>query len=186
MIARCSKAIKGQSMSSNKAAEMENPEIVETQEIPDRWMQRRFLLAAGVLMVLLIVGAVGAYTWFALYGPCTVNTVEAASAVLFDQLILFDAIYESISSRAPVALIGPMTQMQQILIDTQKLVVPACLQPAQNELISAMESLIRGLLAIMESEPEATFAKLMEKSQKHLDNFTAELEFVNKCAPFCP
>ena len=173
-------------MSSNKAAEMENPEIVETQEIPDRWMQRRFVLAAGVLMVLLIVGAVGAYTWFALYGPCTVNTVEAASAVLFDQLILFDATYQSISSRAPVALIGPMTQMQQILIDTQKLVVPACLQPAQNELISAMESLIRGLLAIMESEPEATFAKLMEKSQKHLDNFTAELEFVNKCAPFCP
>ena len=175
-----------QSMSSNKAAEMENPEIVETQEIPDGWTQRRFLLAAGVLMVLLIVGAVGAYTWFALYGPCTVNTVEAASAVLFDQLILFDAIYQSIPSRAPLALIGPMTQMQQILIDTQKLVVPACLQPAQNELISAMESLIRGLLAIMESEPEATFAKLMEKSQKHLDNFTAELEFVNKCAPFCP
>lgn len=173
-------------MTSNKAAEMENPETVETQEVPDRWRQRRFLLAAGVLMVLLIVGAVGVYTWFALYGPCTVNTVEAASAVLFDQLILFDAIYRSIPSRAPVGLIGPMTQMQQILIDTQGLVVPACLQPAQNELISAMESSMRALLAIMESEPEATFAKLMEKSQKHLDSFTAELEFVNKCAPFCP
>lgn len=173
-------------MPYEKAAEMENPQSFETQEIPDRWRQRRFLLTAGVLTVLLIVGAVSVYTWFALYGPCTVNTVEAASAVLFDQMILFDAIYQSIPSRAPVELFGPMTQMQQILIDTQKLVVPACLQPAHNELISAMESLLRALLAIMESEPEATFAKLMEKSQKHLDNFTAELGFVNKCAPFCP
>ena len=163
---------------------MENSQSSETQRFPERW--RRFLLAAGVLVVLLIVGAVGAYTWFAFYGPCTVNTVQTASTALLDQLYRFDAMYQSIPSQAPVVLIGPVTQMQQILMDTKEVVVPACLQIARNELITAMETLIRALLAVMASESEATVTDLTEKSTRHLDNFTNELELVNKCAPFCP
>lgn len=163
---------------------MENSHPIETQHLSDRWM--RFLLAAGILMVLLIVAAVSAYTWFALYGPCKVNTVQAASTALNDQLKLFDAMYTSIPSLAPVALIGPVTQMQQILMDTKEVVVPACLQVARNELITAMETVIRALLAVMESKPEATITDLLDKSTTHRDNFTAELEFVNKCTPFCP
>ena len=163
---------------------MENPQSFETQELPDR--SRRFLLAAGVLMMLLIVAAVGGYTWIALFGPCTVNTVQTASNALLDQLQLFDAMYRSIPSLTPVALFDPMTQLQQILIDTQAVVVPACLQIAQDELVTAMETLIRALLAVMESKPEATVTGLFEKSTAHLDNFSAELKWIDKCAPFCP
>lgn len=156
----------------------------ETQQFPERW--RRFLLAAGVLMVLLIVVAVSTYTWFALYGPCQVNTVQTASTALMDQLLLFDSIYQSIPSLAPIAIIGPITQMQEILMETKEVVVPACMQVARNELIFAMEGLIRVLLAVMESKPEGTRTRLMEESTTHLNNFTAELEFVKRCAPFCP
>lgn len=156
----------------------------EAQHFSERSM--RFLLPAGVVMVLLIVAAVSAYTWFALYGPCTVNTVEAASTALTDQMNLFDAMYKSIPSLTPVALIGPVTQMQQILMDTKEVVVPGCLQVARNELISAMETVIRALLAVMASESETTITGLLENSTTHLDNFTAELELINKCAPFCP
>ena len=163
---------------------MGNSHPFETQHFSERSM--RFLLAAGVLMVLLIVAAVSAYTWFALYGPCTVDTVQAASTALTDQLNLFDAMYQSIPSLTPVALIGPVTQMQQTLMDTKEVVVPGCLQLARNELITAMETLIRAHLAVMASEPEATVTRLLEKSTTHLDNFTAELELINKCAPFCP
>ncbi|MCI0552040.1 MAG: hypothetical protein L0287_13890 [Anaerolineae bacterium] len=163
---------------------MDNTHPIETQDSPDRWS--RFLLAAGVVMVLLIVAAVSAYSWFAVSGPCTVNTVQAASTSLIDQLNLFDSLYQSIPARTPIAIIGPVTEMQQILMDTKEVVVPACLQLARNELITAMETLIRALLAIMESKPEATVTGLVEKSTTHLDNFTAELELINKCAPFCP
>jgi hypothetical protein len=76
--------------------------------------------------------------------------------------------------------------MQQILMETKEVMVPACLQVARNELITVMETIIRALLAIMASEPESTVTGLLEKSTTHRDNFTAELEFVNKCAPFCP
>jgi hypothetical protein len=137
-------------------------------------------------MAILIVAAVSGYTWVALFGPCTVNTVETSSTVLLDQLHRFDAMYQSTPSLNPVELFDPMTQMQQILIDTKKVIVPACLQIAQDELIIAMESIIRALLAVMESKPESTSTGFLEKSNTHRDNFTAELEWINKCAPFCP
>ena len=163
---------------------MEDSSPSETQPIPDRWT--RLLWAGGVVMLLLIVAAVSGYTWVALYGPCTVNAVQTASNVLLDKLQLFDAIYQSIPSLTPIELFDPMTELQRILIDTQKVVVPACLQIAQNELIIGMETLVRALLAVMESKPEATAAALFEKSTTHLDNFRAELEWIDKCAPFCP
>src|SRR5262245_11591644 len=141
---------------------MENSDPLEEQHFPEKW--RRFLWAAGVLMVLLIVAAVGIYIWFALYGPCTANTVERASAALTERLTQFDAIYQSISSLTPVAIIGPITQMEQILMDTKEVAVPACLQVARNELITAMEGLIRALLAVMESKSEATVTNLLEES----------------------
>jgi len=163
---------------------MENSDTVEAQQFPERW--RRFLLVAGALTVLLVVAAVSTYTWFALYGPCTLKTVETASAALTDHLNQFDALYQSIPSLTPIAIIGPITQMQQILKDTKEVAVPACMQVARNELITAMEGLIRVLLAVMESKPESTVTHLMEESTTHLDNYTAELDFVNKCAPVCP
>ena len=163
---------------------MEDSQPSEPTPVSDRWS--RLLWAGGVVMLLLIVAAVSGYTWIALYGPCSVNTVETASDALLNQLQLFDAAYQSTSSLNAVELFGPMTQLQQILIDTEKVVVPACLRAAQIELITAMKTLIRAILTVMESKPEATATELFEKSSKHLDNFAAELEWINKCSPFCP
>ena len=170
-------------MNVKKADEMEDSEPIEAQHFPERW--RRFLLVAGVLMVLLVVAGASIYTWFALYGPCTANEVETASAALTYQLELFDAMYQSITSLTPIAIIGPITQMQQILMDTKEVVVPACLQVARNELITAMEGLIRTLLAVMESKSEATITRLMKESTKHLDKFNEQVDLINKCTPLC-
>jgi hypothetical protein len=163
---------------------MEASQPPEPQPVPDRWT--RLLWAGGAIMLLLILAAVSGYTWFALSGPCTVSTVETASNAMLDQLQLFDVIYQSTPSLTPVELFNPMTQLQQILIDTKKVVVPVCLLIAQNELITGMETLMRALLAVMESKPEATAAGLYEKSTAHFDNFKAELKWIDKCAPFCP
>ena len=163
---------------------MESSQPPELPPVPDRWT--RLLWAGGAVMLLLILAAVSGYTWFALYGPCTVNTVETASNAMLDQLQRFDAIYQSTPSLTALELFDPMTELQQILIDTKKVVVPVCLLIAQNELIIGMETLMRALLAVMESKPEATAAGLYEKSTAHFDNFKAELKWIDKCAPFCP
>lgn len=163
---------------------MEFSQPSEPKPVSDRWT--RLLWAGGAVLLLLILAAVSGYTWFALYGPCTVNTVETASNAMLDQLELFDAIYQSIPSLTPLELFEPMTQLQRILIDTKKVVVPACLLIAQNELIIGMETLMRALLAIMESKPEAASTGLFKESTAHIDNFKAELKWIDKCAPFCP
>jgi hypothetical protein len=59
------------------------------------------------------------------------------------------------------------------------------MQIARNELITSMESAIRAFLAVMNGETDQTIQDLLEDSRAHLENFAAELESVNKCAPFC-
>ena len=75
--------------------------------------------------------------------------------------------------------------MQQTLMETKEIAVPACLQVARNELITAMEGLIRALLAVMESKSDATVTHLMKESTKHLNNFNDQVDLINKCTPLC-
>ena len=162
---------------------MENPSPIETQ--PSAWRSSRLLLLVGIPMLILIVAAVSIYTWFYLYGPCGVNQVQTASTALLQQMNEFAAAYQSAPSLLPVALIGPVTQMQQTLMNTREVKVPGCLQTARNELLSSMESAIRAMLAIMESKPDATVTGLMDDSTTSLDNFMTEIEAVDRCAPLC-
>jgi len=162
---------------------MENPLPPEEQPVPEK--RGRFLLLAGAVLGVMIVGALGVYAWYAVYGPCTRGAVNTASKALFEQVGAFEQAYQAASSANAVGLMGPMTSMQQILWDTREVEVPACMQPARNELITSMESAIRAFLATMNGETEATIQGLIQDSQTHLENFAAELESVNKCAPFC-
>jgi len=48
-----------------------------------------------------------------------------------------------------------------------------------------MDTVIRAFQAFGELEAETTIRGLKNQSETHYDNFTTELEAVNKCAPFC-
>ena len=162
---------------------MENPSLPEAQPLPERrW---RFWVVAGAVLGVMVVAALGVYAWFAVYGPCTRGTVDTASTALFEQVATFEQAYQAAASANAVGLMGPLTNMQQTLWDTREVMVPACMQAARNELITSMESAIRAFLATMNGETEATIQGLIQDSQTHLENFAAELESVNKCAPFC-
>lgn len=162
---------------------MENPPPLEAQPAPMK--PRRFPIVLGAVLVILLVAAVGVYTWFALYGPCSRENVKTAATALFKQASAFEQAFQSIASTAPIGLIGPVTQMEQTLLDTRGVAVPACMQVAKNELATSMESEIRAFLAIMNQEPEKHVKDLMQDSRTHIENFANEIEAVNKCAPFC-
>ena len=147
---------------------------------------RRFPMAGFVVIIaLLIVGAVGLYTWYYLYSPCGVNNVKEASSRLTDQATAYDLAFQATRGVSAPMLMGPITQMEQVLIDTREVAVPACMQTAKIELVTAMEDTIRAFLAYLEQKPEATVQELMEESTAHLESFSAELEAINKCAPLC-
>ena len=163
---------------------MENPSLPEAQPLPEtRW---RFWVVAGAVLGVMVVAALGVYAWYAVYGPCTRGTVDTASTALFEQVATFEQAYQAAVSANAIGLMGPLTKMQQALWDTREVMVPACMQAARNELITSMESAIRAFLAVMNGEKDETVQDLLQESRVHLENFAAELESVNQCAPFCP
>jgi len=143
---------------------------------------KRTLLKRGVM----VIAALGVYAWYAVYGPCTRGTVDTASTALFEQVASFEQAYQAAASANATGLMGPLTKMQQALWDTREVRVPACMQGARNELLTSMESAIRAFLAVMNGEKDEKVQDLLQDSRVHLENFAAELESVNQCAPFCP
>lgn len=145
----------------------------------------RFLWAASVLLILLIVAAVSTYAWYSVFRPCKVETVQKVSTRLVTQLKLYDEAYQFATSASPTALVRPVNTLQQILLDTQELSVPACMQTAKSELVNYMGTVIRAFLAYGAEETNAAVRDLIDQSNADYGNFNAELDEVNECAPFC-
>jgi hypothetical protein len=150
-------------------------------------MQRsnRLLQAVSALFILLIVATVSTYAWYSIFRPCKVETVQKVSTRLVTQLKLYDEAYQFATSASPTALVRPVNILQQILMDTQELNVPACMQAAKNELVNYMGTVIRAFLAYGAGETNATVSDLIDQSNVYYGNFNAELDAVNECAPFC-
>ena len=147
-----------------------------------RRKSRRFLLPA---MVLTIVAAAGMYVWYFVYRPCDVDVVERASTRLVTQLKWYDQAYQFAASASPTALVRPINTLQQILMDTQQITVPACMQTAKNELVNYMGTVIRAFLAYGAGEANAAVRDLIDQSAAYYGNFSTELDAVKECAPFC-
>ena len=145
----------------------------------------RFLRAATALIVLLIVAAAGMYTWYSVYRPCKVDAVEQASTRLITQLNFYDRVYQVTTNASRTSLVRPVAALQQIVMDTQQITVPVCMQTAKNELVNYMGTVIRAFLAYGAGEPNAAVQELINQSDAHYSNFSTELEAVKECAPFC-
>ena len=162
---------------------MDNPSHLETQEPVQK--SRRFLLPASVLITLLIIAAAGRYIWINVYNPCQVDAVQDASALLTSQLKRYEDLFQATTGVSKNSVVLPVTMLQQIVMDTNDVTVPACMQPAKNELINYMQMVIRAFHAFGAGEPDAAVRELIAQSNTHYVNFTTELDAVNKCAPFC-
>lgn len=146
---------------------------------------QRFAWLAGALVALLLAAAAGTYTWFYGFNACEVGDVETASDFLVIQLKQYDDVYASAASGTRTSLTYPITVMQQILVDTQQVDVPACMQTARTELIGYMGTAIRALQAFVAGEADHTIRELVARSNAHYDNFYSEMDAANECAPYC-
>jgi hypothetical protein len=146
---------------------------------------QRFAWAVGAVFVLLVLLAVGTYTWYSLQRSCDVNAVKDASERLVRQRNRYDHSYQFATSVAQNAVVRPVADLQQILMDTQEVQVPGCMQTAKEELIDYMGIVIRAFLAYGAQEADTTVRDLLDQSNAHYDKFNSELKEVNQCAPFC-
>jgi len=162
---------------------MDNPAQLESQDSMQK--PRRFPWLASALIVLLIVAAVGTYTWYTLFRPCEVNAVKETSDFLVRQLKTYDHVYQVAVSASRTSPEHPVNLLKQIFMDTQEIIVPACMQTAKNELINYMGTVISAFQAFRAGEAETTVLGLIKQSDAQYMNFHAQLKAVNKCAPFC-
>jgi hypothetical protein len=162
---------------------MNNPAQPKSQEPVQK--SNRLLWPAGALIGLLIVAAAGTYAWYSVYNPCEVNAVKEASAILVTQLKTYDGVSQVAATASRTAPDHPVNTLKQIFMDTQEVIVPACMQTAKNELINYMGTVISAFQAYRAGETDATILSLIKQSDAQYGNFKAELKAVNKCAPFC-
>lgn len=139
----------------------------------------------GVSIVFLVLGAVGAYILYYLPRTCEVTAVEEASAILVSQMKRYDDVYQVATDAPQNAVFIPVSVMQQNLMDTQQVVVPACMKIAKKELLSYMDVVIRAFLAYEAQASNATVNGLIDQSEMHYAKFSMELKDVKKCAPYC-
>jgi hypothetical protein len=145
----------------------------------------RFPWVAGVLVVLLTVLAVGVYTWYVLPVSCEVGAVEEASTILISLVKRYDDVYQSATAATQTSVVVPVVVMQQLLMDTQQVAVPACMQTAKTELLNYMRTVIRAFRAYSAQETNIVVRGLIDQSETHYANFSTELKAVKKCAPYC-
>lgn len=162
---------------------MDSPAQLEPQNTVQK--ERRLPWLAGVLIVLLVAATLGTYTWYTLFKPCEVNAVRETSEFLVRQLKTYDHVYQVAVTASKTSPEHPVNLLKQIFMDTQQIVVPACMQTAKNELINYMGTVISAFQAFRAGEADATVLGLIKQSDAQYMNFHAQLKTVNKCAPFC-
>jgi hypothetical protein len=132
-----------------------------------------------------MLAAVGMYTWNYMHRSCGVSAVKDASAFLVSQQKTYDAQYQFTTTVSRDSLDVPVLMLEEILLDTKEVAVPACMQKAKIELIGYMDSVNHAFQASVARETDATIRDLLRESDRHYANFNRELEAVDKCAPFC-
>lgn len=123
--------------------------------------------------------------WYFSSHPCEVLTVKDVSGRLITKRNMYDHAYQFATTVSRTSLEHPVNSLKLILMDTQDIEVPACMQTAKGELIDYMGKVIRAFGAYGAGEEDNVIWDLINQAEMHYDNFAAELEAVNKCAPFC-
>ncbi|MEO7840776.1 MAG: hypothetical protein ABIU06_15645, partial [Anaerolineales bacterium] len=141
---------------------MDNPAQLKPQDTVQR--SRRFPWLASALSVLLIVAAVGTYTWYTLFRPCEVNAVKETSDFLVRQLKTYDHVYQVAVAASRTSPEHPVNLLKQIFMDTQQIIVPACMQTAKNELINYMGTVISAFEAFRAGEADSSVLGLIKQS----------------------
>lgn len=145
----------------------------------------RFHWLTGALVILLIVAAAGAFALYSVRNSCQVDAVKEASIFLTTQLNMYDRVYQVARTASRSAPDHPVNTLKQIVMDTQELAVPRCMQTAKNELINYMDTVILAFQAYRAEEADSKVLDLIRRSEAQYANFKGELKAVNECAPLC-
>ena len=147
--------------------------------------KRKLWIIPVVLGILLIIIIVGGSTWFYFYGPCGVTRVEQSAEELTALFDIFLSAEELAGSTSRIALSGPVSDLQTLLLEAKNSDVPDCLIPAKEDLVKAMDYSIEAYLIFMSDGSESQMINRFEISVTSASNFSEEIFTIKECAPIC-
>src|SRR5215203_1223154 len=103
---------------------------------------RHFRWFVNITVVLLLIAAMGMYTRYSLRRSCEVDAVQEASTTLTSQLSMYDRVYQVAVTASRDVPDHPVNTMKQVMMDTQEVDVPGCMQDAKAALVSYMGTVI--------------------------------------------
>ena len=173
---------------TNKKEETQAESLDQSHQasLESRKKAKGFPWVISLIILLCVAGTAGGFGWYYFDGPCGVSKVKEGTTALVDQRNIYGGAYQVAAGTSLISLSGPVGELQKIQRDTEKIVVPACMESTKNELILAMDKSADAFRAFMAEELDEEVSRHVQLSTTHLRKFTAELEAVNKCAPFCP
>ena len=136
-------------------------------------------------LLLLLLAAAGTYTWYSVRRSCEVDAVKEASTILTSQLSMYDRVYQVAVTASRSVPDHPVNTMKQVMMDTQEVEVPPCMQTAKENLVSYMGTVILAFDDYRAGKADKVVMDLIKQSDIQYTNFRAELRTVNECAPYC-
>ena len=143
----------------------------------------RWLLSAVV--VVLLVAVVGMYARYSLRRSCEVDAVKEASTILISQLSMYDRVYQVAVTASRNVPDHPVNTMKQVMMDTQEVDVPRCMQTAKTNLVNYMRTVILAFDDYRAGKADKAVLDLIKQSDVQYADFRAELRTINECAPYC-
>ncbi len=168
----------------NKRDRMDRPPLLEAELGTQKLKSLRSL--AGRLLALIIVAAAGTlYARYSLRSSCDVNAVKETSTILVTQQRMYDRVYQVAVTALRNTPDHPVNTLKLILMDTQELDVPGCMQTAKKELVDYMGTVILAFDAYRAGQADANVRDLVQQSDAQYANFRAQLREIDECAPYC-
>src|SRR5215216_5105867 len=153
------------------------------QPAAQRTGRSRWLMSAVVIVLLVAAG--GMYTRYSLRRSCEVDAVKEASPILTSQLSMYDRVYQVAVTASRSAPDHPVNTMKQVMMDTQEVDVPRCMQVAKRNLVNYMGTVILAFDDYRAGKADKAVLDLIKQSDVQYAHFRAELRTVNECAPYC-
>jgi hypothetical protein len=135
------------------------------------------------IIALITVGLI--FGWFYFYGPCGTKVVKLSVLKLKEADLKYVETFQAASSSSRPSLSDLISHLQKIEWTTNRLMVPACLEPAKKIYIKGMQEGINGLIAFSRKNAGSVVNKHISSSVSLLDYAATELITISKCAPFC-
>ena len=136
-----------------------------------RWVSLRFFLALGGLAVLV---AVSLSFWILNKDPyiCSKKERKNVSEQIDPLVQRIDDVNALASSTSRIALVTPLSQMQDVQREIRELDVPKCAEPVKQKLLNSIELLLSAYLGFASGEPDFLVEVKFSLFKNSLDEFT--------------